>query len=406
VRHPLILLTAVLMLVSAEARGDDGAAGFDRWFDIRNTPLIPIPEVATDPTSGTSIGVLPVYLVTNANKQITRIYAPDVIYHPGLGLGGRFRVLSYPSKDTNWTLIAGAKQRIEREADAEYATGITRTGPWSFAGRVNYDVSATPLFYGIGNDTPPSNRANYIADQGYVSASLGYNLTRSLQLAVSTRPRFLTVEPGVLSRSIPASLTGGQNDWLHQLAIAYDSRDSTAVPTQGTYGVLYAGASDRAFLSSLSYSLAGFDVTHLAPLDPRFTLAGHLALRYMPTGSNLPFWTQSSLGGESTAIGQREPLRGFGEDRFIDRNLFAASLELRTRVFDLYLFSQQVSFEAAPFIDAGRVFHDLGDFPAKRLHAAGGVGLRAIAPPFIVGHLDFGYGGEGLAIFSGIDYPF
>jgi hypothetical protein len=33
-------------------------------------------------------------------------------------------------------------------------------------------------------------------------------------------------------------------------------------------------------------------------------------------------------------------------------------------------------------------------------------GSRAIADPFVVGFVDVGYGDEGIAIFSGIDYPF
>jgi hypothetical protein len=60
----------------------------------------------------------------------------------------------------------------------------------------------------------------------------------------------------------------------------------------------------------------------------------------------------------------------------------------------------------APFVDAGRVFHNIGDNPVDRLHVAGGLGMRAIAQPFIVGYVDIGYGGEGVAVFSGINYPF
>ncbi|HEV2551943.1 MAG TPA: hypothetical protein VGU20_31840 [Stellaceae bacterium] len=42
----------------------------------------------------------------------------------------------------------------------------------------------------------------------------------------------------------------------------------------------------------------------------------------------------------------------------------------------------------------------------RRQLLGGGVGFRAIARPFIVGYLDIGYGAEGSAIFSGINYPF
>jgi hypothetical protein len=152
--------------------------------------------------------------------------------------------------------------------------------------------------------------------------------------------------------------------------------------------------------------MVGIDARHIAPLDDRFALAGHLALQYIPGSGSIPFWAQSRLGGDRSEIGERQPLRGFGEGRFIDRNLFSGTLELRSRVFDIDLFSQEITVQAAPFIDTGRVFHSIGQNPLSGLHPAGGIGFRAIARPFIVGYVDIGYGAEGVAIFSGINYPF
>jgi hypothetical protein len=34
------------------------------------------------------------------------------------------------------------------------------------------------------------------------------------------------------------------------------------------------------------------------------------------------------------------------------------------------------------------------------------VGFRAIARPFVVGYVDFGLGSEGVAVFTGLNYPF
>src|SRR5690242_93021 len=160
---------------------ESSARGLMSLFDIRNSPFIPVPEVSTDPNAGTSFGILPVYLVTNDQKEISRIYAPDILYHPTLGVGGHFRVFGYPSTDTEWYVVAGAKQRIEREFDALYTTGITRTGPWSLSARTNYDRSATERFFGVGNDTVLANRTNFTEEQAYFDADLGWNVTRQLQ---------------------------------------------------------------------------------------------------------------------------------------------------------------------------------------------------------------------------------
>ncbi len=75
-------------------------------------------------------------------------------------------------------------------------------------------------------------------------------------------------------------------------------------------------------------------------------------------------------------------------------------------MLDLDLFQTNVSLQLAPFVELGQVFHDMGASPVNHLHKVGGMGFRALAKPFIVGYVDVGYGSDGLAVFSGIDYPF
>jgi hypothetical protein len=66
----------------------------------------------------------------------------------------------------------------------------------------------------------------------------------------------------------------------------------------------------------------------------------------------------------------------------------------------------QVEIELAPFIDVGRVFDRSGDSPIEQLHKVYGVGFRGLARPYVVGFVDLGYGSEGAAVFTGINYPF
>jgi hypothetical protein len=68
--------------------------------------------------------------------------------------------------------------------------------------------------------------------------------------------------------------------------------------------------------------------------------------------------------------------------------------------------STSVDIEVTPFVDTGRVFADSGTFPISHLHTVGEVGFRGIARPFVVGYVDVGYGSEGAAVFTGINYPF
>jgi hypothetical protein len=52
------------------------------WFNPATAPFIPVPLIAVDPDSGTTLGLLPVRLQTDENNDIRRILAPDVLYNP------------------------------------------------------------------------------------------------------------------------------------------------------------------------------------------------------------------------------------------------------------------------------------------------------------------------------------
>jgi hypothetical protein len=64
------------------------------------------------------------------------------------------------------------------------------------------------------------------------------------------------------------------------------------------------------------------------------------------------------------------------------------------------------ALELTPFIDVGRVFEGTGTWPLTQLHKVAGIGFRGVARPFVVGYVDIGYGNEGVAVFTGLNYPF
>jgi hypothetical protein len=81
---------------SADAADPDGG-GLSRFLDPATAPFIPIPEIDLDPYSGTTLGIIPTLLDTNAQDEIDRITAPDVIRNQYFGWGGRMRVFGFPS---------------------------------------------------------------------------------------------------------------------------------------------------------------------------------------------------------------------------------------------------------------------------------------------------------------------
>ena len=388
-------------------------SGLARWLNPSSAPFIPVPEIATDPNGGTTLGLLPVWLRTNDEHEIDRIIAPDVLHNSYFGYGMHARLYEYPSEDEQWSFVAGIKERVEREFDLEYQIGRARRDRWSFTASLISDRSGTERFYGIGNDTPESAQTNYTAQQQLARGQIGLNLSHIWQLAYTLRARFMDVLPGTLpgiesiQQSFGNALLGNSREFLQRLSLTYDSRDDLTIPRRGMQWIAYTGVATRdGFFNEQLYKEAGLDGRMFWPVFHDTVLAAHVALRYLLSDHNTPFWTLATLGGEDSAVGSEQPLRGYGAGRYTDNDGYATSLELRHTAFSFGAFATRVDIEVTPFVDAGRVFADSNTFPLAHVHAIGGVGVRGIARPFVVGYVDVGYGSQGAAVFSGIYYPF
>ena len=381
------------------------------WYN--ELPFLPVPEIGQDPNSGTTVGLLPVWLVTDDEHRINRIIAPDVLYNPNFGYGFHGRIYDYPSEDNQWSIETGLKERVEREFDGEYTLGRLRETRWSFTGSVIYDRSGAPRFFGIGNDTPERDETNFTNQQEVLQAQIGLNFNRKWQLLYTARLRSVDVLPGTLNKIASIETVfphvrglGTNYEQLNRLSIIYDTRDSFTAPRDGMMWVAYGGvASHSGFLNASLYSEAGIDGRVFWPINADTVLASHISLHYLPSTHRIPFWALSSLGGGQTNIGGEQPLRGFGDGRFYDRNSFSATTELRRTAFTFDAISH-VEIELAPFVDVGNVFSHGTNFPIRALHKVAGVGFRGIARPSVVGYVDVGYGSEGAAVFTGINYPF
>jgi hypothetical protein len=396
-----------------EVTGPPAPGSIKRWFDPASAPFIPIPEIDTDPYSGTTLGLIPTWLSTNQQDEIERIIAPDVIHSEYFGWGSRLRIFGFPSADSQWSLVGGGKERVEREFDGQYVTGQTRSGAYSWSVEAIYDRSGVPRFYGIGNHVPFENQSNYLDNQARLDVRVGRNFSPHLQLAYLARLRYVDVLPGVLptvpsiESRFPGLLgLGAEHELQHRLILTWDTRDSVIIPGSGSLYSLYGGFVSRALGSSVSYSYLGAELRQYLPLGRDVTLAWHAAARFMTSAGSAPFWALSSLGGDRSIPGEYEPLRSEGPDRWVDHDLMAAGVELRKRVLDFDAFGTRVSLELAPFVDAGKVFSDSDSSLGGHLHRAIGLGVRGLASPYVVGYVDFGYGQGRGAVFSGINYPF
>jgi len=387
---------------------------WQKWLDPATAPFLPVPLISEDPNSGLTVGLIPVWLKTDENNDITRIIAPDVLYNPDFGFGAHGRIYSYLSADEQLSVVAGVKERVEREADLEYQTGRLRDSRWSFNYSLIFDRSGTPRFYGIGNGTRTSAQTNYTAEHELAQAQVGFNFNHNWQLLYTARFQDLDVLPGTLS-NIPSigtrfpTIDGlhTNKEILNRLGLVYDSRDDIVVPSRGMKWELYSGvAGDNGVINDSLYTEAGIDGRIFWPMSPDYVLAGHTALHYLLGSRPVPFWELSNLGGGESDIGGAQQLRSFGTGRYYDRDVFASSVELRHKVYTFNAVSTALDIEVAPFIDVGRVFSQAGTSPVDHMHQAYGVGFRGIARPSVVGYVDIGVGSDGAAIFTGLNYPF
>ena len=328
-----------------------------RWLDPSTAPFIPVPLIGSDPNSGTTLGLLPVWLATDDEHEIRRIIAPDVLHNPYFGYGVDARIYEYASKDSQWSIDSGIKERVERDVDAEYQVGRLRNELWSLNYSLIFNRAGTPRFYGIGNESPQLYQTNYTNTQELAQVQVGLNLNHAWQILFTGRYLVDDVTAGTLTdvKSIETRFgailgVGTNTQMLNRLSLIYDTRDDLVVPTRGMEWVAYGGGAARSgILSDSMYSEAG---------------------------------------------------------RFYDRNSFSTSVELRRTVLSFDAVSTRVDVELAPFVDLGRVFARTNTDPLEQLHHVFGVGFRGIAKPFVVGKVDVGYGSEGLAIFTGLNYPF
>ena len=359
-----------------------------------------------------SVPVRVEFQLSGRQKLLARIVAPDILHSEYFGWGMHARVYGYDSSDTQWSLVAGIKERVEREFVGAYQLGRTRETLWSFSTSLIYDVDGTPRFYGIGNHTHEIDESNYTSQESLGQVQIGLNITHRWQLQYTARLEVLDVLPGTLAHIdsiqtlFPGTL-GTNKEILNRLSVVYDSRDDISIPTHGTQWVGYYGAAGADGIVSDGYFReTGTDGRVFWPLGPGAVLSTHLALRYLIDPHNVPFWALSSVGGSQSVIGGEQTLRGFGEGRFYDNDYFAASVELRRRFLTVDAVTTVLDLEVTPFIDLARVFSRRGEDPLESLHRVVGVGFRGVARPFVVGYVDVGYGSEGAAVFTGLNYPF
>jgi hypothetical protein len=178
------------------------------------------------------------------------------------------------------------------------------------------------------------------------------------------------------------------------LSVSYDSRPDGDYSTRGFDSELTGTANEG--VGGGAFARVLWQTRALVRQGGRISGAGRLYLERV-LGPPVPFYYQPALGGELL-------LRGFTENRFIDRGSWALDLEERIRLFRTHLFGVDADWRTDPYVTVGQVY-DRPDDAFRRVRAAVGLGLRAWVHPNILGRIDFAWGGEGLKAYVVLGYP-
>lgn len=368
--------------------------------------VVPLPEILTDPNEGNTYGFLPVILLLDRSGRLEHIVANDVRYNEITGWFPAFRLLGYPTIDQRYYITLRKSEKIDEDFIGEYERLGMMDGSTDVLVNVTYFRDSRLRFYGFGNETKDDSETNYTQRKFASRLRIGYRPIENLEIAWQTRVEQVSIRRGGVTKlpftgdhfpttkGLEGSTVNGQT-----FTLAYDDRDSPTITTSGTLGAAHVEIVDRSLGSSESYVKYGFELRRFIPFRERFVLAIHSVLDYLSGARQAPFYERNSIGGVKS-------LRGFGAERFVDSNRFFNSIELRTQAFRRQLFDVMTELELAPFIDAGEVFSSADRFPADSLHFVGGLGFRGVVRPQVVGFVDIGYGSDGPAVFTGLDYPF
>ena len=366
-----------------------------------------LPAISTDPNTGPTGGLMPVLVIADpATHHIRELWAPSVTYNSFFGTTGTIRYYRYPTDASQIYAVGSYSQHTNRELKARYANSALDDGLLYLFLEGTREVDASPRFYGIGPATKSVDETAYTADRSIGRAAIGVNFAHSWRASFGMRLQRLETETSIIpdtkdvAETFPTvSGVGTNNTVTNEFRLLWDSRDSPITPARGSSGELFFEKTSLVLGSDADYIRYGLEGKRFLLWDnPKQVTVLH-GLYEWANGPNIPFYELPSLGG-------RTSLRGFGEDRFVDRGRILFNVEQRMTLTSLALMGVQTNVEFAPFFDLGTVFPTLPQIQSKFLQPVGGAAFRVAVKPNVVGDVEIGYGKEGSAVFVDLNYPF
>ena len=394
-----LIAVALVFLVASAVSLPEHAGADVQYF--------PIPAVSTSKNDGNDAGLIVPFLITDPDGELKYIVAPMIVRNSIVGTRGSLNIFRYEPGGRQIQFIGSFTERIERKVVFSYADPAFSHGRYSLNFGASFFKNATSRFFGLGQATSESEQTNYTAREGRMNWRFGVYANEVTQISVGQRFRDMSLQKGATDLPFTVdqfpTVDGVQGESLilgHRATFYYDTRNNLVSPTDGMAVTAYAEVNQNIRNGDHPiYSRYEIEVKKLFPSESKRAILIVRADLQATIGSQVPFFEQSSLGGQNN-------LRGFGGDRFIDKNLVSLSVEERIHLARAKVAGVNADFEIAPFLDTGQVFNDYKDVTFKNYRMTPGIGFRGIVRPNVVGRVDYGYSSEGGAVFAGLDFPY
>ena len=400
--HRLVVIFVCVLLGLVRPLPQDSAQADVQYF--------PIPAISSSKNDGSDFGLIVPALITGQDGELKHLVAPMVIYNTIVGTRGTLNLFHYEPGGKELRGIASWSEKIERRFLLSYVDPGFSNGRYSIGVSASHFKNATVRFFGLGPETPLEKESNYTASETRANWKFGIYANEVTQVAVSQRFRHMdaisrgatelpfTRELFRTQGSVPG--VDGATILGERISFHYDTRNSLVTPTDGMAVTAYAEMNHNFKPGAQSlYSRYGIEVKKMFASESKRAILVVRADLQATIGTDVPFYEQSSLGGQNN-------LRGYGVDRYIDKQLIAFSVEERIHLIRARLAGVMADFEIAPFVDTGQVFNSFKDVSFKEYRVTPGIGFRGIIRPNVVGRIDYGFSREGGAIFAGLDFPY
>jgi len=394
----LIAVALVFLVASAIALPEHAGA------DVQ---YFPVPAVGSSKNDGNDAGLIVPILITDPDGELKYIVAPMIVHNSIVGTRGSLNVFRYEPGGREIRFIGSYTERIERKVVFSYADPAFSQGRYSLNFAASFFKNATSRFFGLGQATSESGETNYTDREARVNWRFGVHVNEVTQISVGQRFRQVSLQRGATDLPFTGdqfpSVDGVQGETLilgHRATFHYDTRNNLVSPTDGMAVTAYAEVNQNIRNGDHPvYSRYELEAKKLFPSESKRAILIMRADLQATIGDQVPFFEQSSLGGQNN-------LRGYGVDRFIDKHLVAWSVEERIHMARTKVAGVTADFEIAPFLDTGQVFTNYKDVNFKDYRMTPGIGFRGIVKPNVVGRVDYGYSREGGAVFAGLDFPY